>query len=102
MTEIKKSNKLIAEFMGKYFMVGVISPIALCSMGNVEELKFHNSWDWLIPVLQKILDIAFSDDESEISDSEHFYGIRDCIPDINHTYNAVVEFINLYNENKEK
>ena len=43
MTEIEKNNRLIAEFMGKYFMVGLISPVDLCSMGNVEELKFHSS-----------------------------------------------------------
>lgn len=51
-----------------------------------------------MPVLSKILDITFSDDEKETSDSEYFYNIRDCVPDINHTHKAVVEFINQLNK----
>ena len=30
------------------------------------------------------------------SDAEDFYSIRDCMPDINRTYRAVVEFIKWY------
>jgi hypothetical protein len=61
-------------------------------------LRYNDKWDWLMPVLSKILDITFSDDEKETSDSEYFYNIRDCVPDINHTHKAVVEFINQLNK----
>lgn len=54
-----------------------------------EAPNYHTSWDWLMPVVEKILDISFQDE----GDAEDFYSIRDCIPDINHTYKAVVEFI---------
>ena len=83
-------NKLIAEFM-EYPDLG--------TEGDFSYLKYHTSWDWLMPVVKKILDITFSDDEKETSDSEYFYQIRDCIPDIDHTYKAIIEFITEYNKN---
>jgi hypothetical protein len=92
-----QDNKLIAEFMGvpqgkhTHFMV---EPFALESYADVDDLKYDASWDWLMPVLSKILDLSFQDD----GDAEDFYSIRDCVPDINHTYKAVVEFIKTYND----
>jgi len=93
-------NKLIAEFMGlpkvpcrigtesgiitegyKHSMVDV--PIATRGM------PYKYSWDWLMPVVEKILDLSFQDD----GDADDFYNVRDCMPDLNHTYKAVVEFI---------
>jgi len=80
-------NKLIAEFIGvKYPML------------KGSDLQYHTSWDWLMPVLSKILDLSFQDD----GDAEDFYSIRDCMPDINHTYKAVVEFIEEHNVQLEK
>ena len=61
---------------------------------------FKEDWNELMIVLEKICDICFTDDGEETYDSEMFYRIRDCIPDINQTYKAVLEFIKLYNENK--
>ena len=87
-----KENKLIAVFMG----VGKHYEAQSSNMFN----QYHISWDWLMPVVEKILDITFSDDETEISNSEYFYDIRDCVPNINHTYRSIVEFINQYNKNK--
>ena len=85
-----EDNKLIAEFMG----VGKLYEAQSSNQWN----QYHTSWDWLMPVLSKILDITFSDDEKETSDSEYFYNIRDCVPDINHTYKAIIEFIKTYND----
>lgn len=100
-------NKIIAEFMGvkptilgyeiTYEMYGIID----CIKDGLdeqhffleEELMFHDSWDWLMPVVEKILDLSFQDD----GDAEDFYNIRDCMPNLNHTYKAVVEFIKTYN-----
>ena len=100
------NNKLIAEFMGWDIESPTTIPSNLhlsnleLDNGEVMEFKFDTSWDWLMPVLSKILDITFSDDEKETSDSEYFYNIRDCVPDINHTHKAVVEFIKTYNDER--
>lgn len=64
---------------------GIINGCDLC----MEVAEYHTSWDSLMPVVEKILDISFQDE----GNAEDFYSIRDCIPDINHTYKAVVEFI---------
>ena len=99
-------NKLIAEFMVS--VDGYWSKDD--NQGNGEQLYFHphdtehqqmkpsemlfeTSWDWLIPVIEKTLDLTF-DENGEPSD---FYDLRDCIPDIHHTYRAVVQFINQHN-----
>lgn len=74
-----ENNKLIAEFIG----------IELKPNECGRLFRYHKSWDWLMPVVKKILDISFQDE----GDAEDFYSIRDCMPDINHTYKAVVEFI---------
>ena len=93
-----KDNKLIAEFMGrggtfnhdKTMICTGIFPDTMTLM------KYHTSWDWLMPVLSKILDLSFQDD----GDAEDFYSIRDCVPDINHTHKAVVEFIKEHNNER--
>ena len=92
-------NKLIAEFMGFqktdigwYDSNEIVPPMSNTYDGNTfdeHELSFERSWDWLMPVIQKILDISFQDD----GDAEDFNCIIDCIPDINQTYKAVIEFI---------
>lgn len=87
------NNKLIAEFMG--LVVSDRDNYTSELHTNVDaDLKYHTSWDWLMPVVDKILDISFQDE----GDAEDFYSIRDCMPDINHTYKAVVEFIKQYNK----
>tara|TARA_R110002020_G_scaffold36503_5_gene109800 strand:+ start:9431 stop:9730 length:300 start_codon:yes stop_codon:yes gene_type:complete len=93
-------NKLIAEFAGlkivgeKEWMKAHGSP-KMYTVAKEEDLKYDHCWNWLMPVLQKILDISFDDN----GDAEDFYQIRDCIPDIDHTYKAIIEFITEYNKN---
>lgn len=58
------------------------------------QLKYHTSWDWLMPVVFKIC---------EMKDAEAHRRHIVCMSirkDISFTYNAVVEFIEWYNENK--
>jgi hypothetical protein len=96
-------NKLIAEFMGakpfvlggstEYEMYGVLDCIEDGANEKHyfidDEMRFHESWDWLVPVLIKI--------ESECE------GVPDQLMDvgfyeeIGEVYQAVVEFIKTYN-----
>lgn len=114
MIEIDNSNKLIAEFMGykqrehpysfptamywwqsadsKVFGKGTWTPVF-----QIGEEQYHLSWDWLIPVIRKILDIC-----SENDDMENYHSIVDTIPDIEKTHEAVVNFIKQYNDSKRE
>ena len=105
-----QDNKLIAEFMGvnptilgdeiTYEMYGIID----CIEDGVDEqhffleeqLIFHTSWDWLMPVVAKILDNAFYD--VGLTSMEDFYSIKENIPYMDETYKSVVEFIKTYND----
>lgn len=60
---VEESNKLIAEFIGaRYYedcdiWSGNDKVRFYCKL---EELKFHYSWDWLMPVVEKIESIPFA------------------------------------------
>jgi hypothetical protein len=47
--QIAEGNKLIAEFMN-----WVHSQDPATDAYEMERLKFHTSWDWLMPVVEKI------------------------------------------------
>jgi hypothetical protein len=94
---MEKNNKLIAEFMGL--------PTEVFNSGNLNyyfkefnsgtwyeehELSYNISWDWLMPVVQKI-EQTFEGVPQEMFNISF---------DISEVYNAVVEFINEYNKNK--
>lgn len=97
-------NKLIAEFMGL--------PLVPCSIGTehgiVTEgykhpkvdvpvipsgMQYHTSWDWLMPVVQKIEDYL-SDNVGEVG----YFDDGLTSNDIEVRYQAVVEFIKEYND----
>ncbi len=98
MTEL--NNRLIAEFMG--MNLGVPNDnsvmIQMTPQGNevvpIESMEYHTSWDWLMPVVRKILT---NENYIDLTQRENImdslpYGIED------DTYAAVVEFIKWYNE----
>lgn len=105
-----KDNKLIAEFMGLDTTDGVYynhivkeidkhnSTISLKKERCKSELthfillKYHTSWDWLMPVVQKCLDVSNDDN------IEDFYSIQNVVPNSEATYKAVVEFIKQLNK----
>jgi len=77
-------NKLIAEFMDLR-STGM-------SIYKESEYKYHTSWDWLMPVVNKI--------EDYLSDNVGKVGYFDdglISNDIEVRYQAVVEFIKTYN-----
>lgn len=69
--EVTKGNRLIAEFMGDKIMVEK-DGIAIVSKNNgmwfsgkkrlehYHEKCYHLSWDWLMPVIPKILGMDFT------------------------------------------
>ena len=101
-----KENKLIAKFMGakplvlggstEYEMYGVLD----CIEDGVnekhyfinDEMRFHVSWDWLMPVVKKCFQTG--------DDTHQWDDIIDTIftCDINIVYAQVVEFIKEYNK----
>ena len=105
-----KNNKLIAEFMGYKLMPcnrgkawerPTLSSIhddyklhGVLHTGN--ELKFHKSWDWLMPVVN---DIINSRDEQNLRLEFTDLNYALCTTNIELVYKAVVEFITEYNNN---
>ena len=87
-----KDNKLIAEFMGAFFddngMTRICGRFGLERVSDLN-LKYHSSWDWLMPVMDKCFDIHL-----EHSDDLSFL-LNDALltTNIDEVYKAVVEFI---------
>ena len=90
---MEANNKLIAEFMGNPTIFNPIHDATLYQVKeqsnmtyHIDELEYHTSWDWLMPVVQK----CRQENRLEYFDFV-YYAIETC--DINITYKAVVEFI---------
>ena len=90
-------NKLIAEFMGiKYSDTRSFNDGEWTH--SIKSLsQFRTSWEWLMPVVEKIDDIV--DVNGNRINRVHNAVLTF---DRNQVYNAVVEFINEYNKNKIK
>jgi len=95
---MKNDNKLIAEFMGVVFHDDENQYYSSDGMYIEDTLKYHTSWDWLMPVVSKCL-VGEAEQSEEISNTtiKNIYeGI--CNQDISHAYKSVVEFIKTYNK----
>lgn len=121
--ELVTNNSLIAEFMGyKYFMgygyhgdvyydEAVIDP---ADADFVQSPHWHDEWNWLMPVVEKITQIPTGDDDFFYPRT---FGLRDADGNFLFRFNmcalitaktlieaahgAVVEFIKWHNENKK-
>jgi hypothetical protein len=99
-----ENNKLIAEFMGliKYSEqhdgMYCVETMELDDFPILfKDGSYDSSWDWLMPVVQKIgdeyLNTPFDETYSHLTEQyENIWTLED-------TYNAVVEFIKDYNQN---
>lgn len=127
---IQESNKLIAEFMGwteesPYSDVPDAAKRWFCPYEfphykkamTTNGLEFHNSWDWLMPVIEKIERSYLCEQEyanqvvillntCSIEPSNYANPIGQKMIEsfgetkLEATYKAVVEFIQWYNEKK--
>jgi hypothetical protein len=84
---MESNNKLISEFMGVVFHD---DENQYCDSEGYYiglDLKYHTSWDWLMPVVEKCLRIGDNTDEWD--------NIFDALSllSINAVYEEVVEFI---------
>ena len=91
----QEANKLIAEFMGSNLN-------GLESWQYEEELQYHTSWDWLMPVITRVKNI-----DPDWMDQEAHHIIDDiddaltCCWGMEDVYRYTVEAIMNYNEYKE-
>jgi hypothetical protein len=137
-TEIYKSNELIAVFMGAEIIEShnTILPVAKFiyppanqkkySRFELNFLKYHSSWDWLMPVVEKIESLPLMkipdeklpqgfEVEIKVDNCYIHYGngaegiVHDFLnlhnewkgeSKITIVYNSVIRFIEWYNENK--
>ena len=85
---MEQSNKLIAEFMG-------VDQVDIDYAFNEHgQLKYHLSWDWLMPVVNKCLNIYHIE---QMNDDLNFK-FYNSMGDIKKTYQVVVEFIKEQND----
>jgi len=95
---MEANNKLIAEFMGLETPFNEISDATLYRYKGIDEkgeyqfdvelheMRYHLSWDWLFPVVQKIGNDYYNTPFNELNNKVNTWTLED-------TYNAVVEFI---------
>jgi len=97
---MEKTNKLIAEFMGCTHPFNEITDATLYNVSHgtfeLSELRYDVSWDWLMPVIEKIQDKHLENPEL---DYKYVDEIRLAVPNIQEVYYLVVEFIKDYNQN---
>ena len=82
-----KDNKIIAEFMGIKTTNGIVFQDA--NTKEFHTIKYHTSWDWLMPVVEKCLNIYHIE---QMNDDLNFT-FYDAMGNMEETYQAVVEFI---------
>ena len=138
--EILKGNTLIANFLGyeidsiaeelgetpRYYVSDRLECVAdgvdwwdtydgdWTSWLTADQMKFHSSWDWLMPVVEKIETLIFGEDEyfnfqilggcSVYIISSHgreLVSIDNEQSKLECAYKAAIEFLKWYNKNKQ-
>jgi len=94
-------NKLLAEFMQEGSEGFNLYDYNGCHY-KVDELMFHTSWDWLMPVVIKCKEsVDYCSDDNALK----YHNIEDEMLSqlsIKDTYNAVVEFIKEHNDDTRR
>lgn len=103
MRTIEEKNRMIAEFMGMqetkigWYDAEENLPLEYTNDNTFDELLFNKSWDWLMPVVEVIYNTGLDEQNTnEIGDVTH--ALLDV--NIHALHNAVVKFIEMYNEQK--
>jgi len=110
---VQESNKLIAEFMGNH-TIGSTNDLYDPQQHNfpvehtcsVDDIMYSTSWDWLMPVVEKIEDtwdfsVHIEDFCCTIFTRSVEFSFESPESKIDATYKAVVELIQWYNEQEK-
>lgn len=95
-----QDNKLIAEFMGLshcsegWITIPYHGREEVAEEEIVDELRYHTSWDWLMPVVQKCYDLEDEEMNNLGATADISMYLTDV--DIQGVYSAVSEFIKQY------
>lgn len=113
-TEIIEGNKLIAEFMGIDFITkNSRYRVTGNDFTEPHNSRFHSSWDWLMPVVEKITNILKEKQHVPIGSLEYdkydqqwkrlfnYQSYNFFQADIIPIYNAMLDFIKWYNSQKQ-
>jgi len=102
--EIIEGNRLIAEFMG----LSAVEAEEIASYASDDDLNYHTSWDWLMPVVEKANNIVENETggnfinilwhgvvwgETTFDNAEY--------SKLGATWQAVVQFVKWYNFQKQ-
>lgn len=117
MTQITEDNKLIAEFMNAHGEIWPDKMPSWCDnftrMGrwddSITAMMYHESWDWLMPVIEKMEGMGYCLTSDPWSHQLIEYGTGDeCVvvetqfdsdnSKIKELYIIVIEFIKWYNQ----
>ena len=92
-----ENNRLIAEFMGVPCDKDLYTPLCPHTGETLfipsSQMKYDTSWDWLMPVAQKIIDVYITIDEQDEQELQQSI-LHDKIDVV---YRIVVEIIKSYN-----
>tara|TARA_R110002020_G_scaffold9539_2_gene37453 strand:- start:12309 stop:12599 length:291 start_codon:yes stop_codon:yes gene_type:complete len=96
---MKEQSKLIAEFMGykTYELNGYdMVEYSECNVRTLQDIHYHTSWDWLMPVLKNI-------NLKLHPDTYGFWRMinRPTEYHIEQVYTQAVEFIKNYNDGRQ-
>ena len=105
-----EDNKLIAEFMGMTYGDPNDDSVMIqkTPQGNevvpIESMEYHTSWDWLMPVVEKIESLGYvftiqggKAEYGEMMSASICFIVED---KLSSTYKAVIEFIKTYNNGR--
>ena len=116
---MEENNKIIAKFLGWEILNDMTySKITKGKWIELDKLKFHSDWNWLMEVVEKIenltdknnfvlYDINIYSDAVIIADQEDHEKVSITKSDgftskIEMVYKACIEFVKWYNQNSEK
>lgn len=68
---------------------------------RLDDFKFHESWDWLMPIIQKIERLDTLDKDKDFNKQLDRVICKFIYTDIKTMYKAVIKFIKWYNENNK-
>tara|TARA_Y100000590_G_C15715491_1_gene1011738 strand:- start:513 stop:809 length:297 start_codon:yes stop_codon:yes gene_type:complete len=90
-----EGNKLISDFMEVETSNGIVYQDN--NTNEFHRIKYHESWDWLIPVVEKCLQTGDNTNEGELIKHQNLISVALNTMDKDKVYDEVIEFIKKYN-----